>query len=207
MENVRINETRRRAALWNTRPPSTTCGLSASGSCSIRDLFSTTPTWALRPPQGPGPDGRAGGRSRCSASSIEALAGGFWILIRQERIYLELLEHVRDRILLICTPASTPKPTSRHCGGRRPRAQSQENSSERHPRPPVQRASSPSRRGDYLHNLLPTTTPNATSGCGSQAFPGELGLDRFYVEELERDYDDNGWDLEELYQIVRKGLS
>lgn len=58
----------------------------------------------------------------------------------------------------------------------------------------------------YLHNLLPTIV----SECDlilREDFLENSGLDRFYVEELERDYfEKNGLDLEDLYQI-RKGLN
>jgi len=58
----------------------------------------------------------------------------------------------------------------------------------------------------YLHTLLPTIV----SECNlmlREDFLKNSGLDRFYVEELERDYfEKNGLDLEDLYQI-RKGLN
>ncbi len=58
----------------------------------------------------------------------------------------------------------------------------------------------------YLHNLLPAIV----SDCNlllREDFLENSGLDRFYVEELERDYfEKNGLDLEDLYQI-RKGLN
>ncbi|MBK5276860.1 MAG: TIGR04442 family protein [Desulfuromonadales bacterium] len=58
----------------------------------------------------------------------------------------------------------------------------------------------------YLHTLLPTIV----SECNlllREDFLENSGLDRFYVEELERDYfEKNGLDLEDLYQI-RKGLN
>lgn len=58
----------------------------------------------------------------------------------------------------------------------------------------------------YLHNLLPAIV----SECNlvlREDFLENSGLDRFYVEELERDYfEKNGLDLEDLYQI-RKGLN
>ncbi len=58
----------------------------------------------------------------------------------------------------------------------------------------------------YLHTLLPTII----SECNlilREDFLKNSGLDRFYVEELERDYfEKNGLDIEDLYQI-RKGLN
>ena len=58
----------------------------------------------------------------------------------------------------------------------------------------------------YLHNLLPIIIGGKDSAL-REDFLENSGLDRFYVEELEREYFElNGLDLEELYQI-RKGLS
>jgi uncharacterized protein (TIGR04442 family) len=58
----------------------------------------------------------------------------------------------------------------------------------------------------YLHNLLPLIVSGRDSAL-REDFLENSGLDRFYVEELEREYFElNGLDLEELYQI-RKGLS
>ena len=58
----------------------------------------------------------------------------------------------------------------------------------------------------YLHSLLPQIITERNVGL-REDFLDNSGLDRFYVEELEREYyDKNGLDLEELYQI-RKGLS
>lgn len=58
----------------------------------------------------------------------------------------------------------------------------------------------------YLHSLLPTIISERHVGL-REDFLENSGLDRFYVEELEREYyEKNGMDLEGLYQI-RKGLS
>ena len=58
----------------------------------------------------------------------------------------------------------------------------------------------------YLHTLLPSIIVDRNVGL-REDFLLNSGLDRFYVEELERDYyEKNDMDLEELYQI-RKGLS
>lgn len=58
----------------------------------------------------------------------------------------------------------------------------------------------------YLQTLLPRIV--ATRNIAArEAFLANSGLDRFYVEELERAYyESNGLDLEQLYQI-RQGLS
>lgn len=58
----------------------------------------------------------------------------------------------------------------------------------------------------YLHTLLPAIIAEHDIGL-REDFLRNSGLDRFYVEELEREYyEKNGLDLDELYQI-RKGLS
>lgn len=58
----------------------------------------------------------------------------------------------------------------------------------------------------YLHNLLPLIVSGSDSAL-REDFLENSGLDRFFVEELEREYFElNGLDLEQLYQI-RKGLS
>ncbi len=58
----------------------------------------------------------------------------------------------------------------------------------------------------YLHSLLPQIIAECNVGL-REDFLENSGLDRFYVEELEREYyEKNGLDIEELYQI-RKGLS
>jgi uncharacterized protein (TIGR04442 family) len=58
----------------------------------------------------------------------------------------------------------------------------------------------------YLHNLLPRIAASRDSAL-REDFLDNSGLDRFYVEELEREYFElNGLDLDSLYQI-RKGLN
>ncbi len=58
----------------------------------------------------------------------------------------------------------------------------------------------------YLHSLLPQIIADRNMGL-REDFLENSGLDRFYVEELEREYyEKNGLNLEDLYQI-RKGLS
>lgn len=58
----------------------------------------------------------------------------------------------------------------------------------------------------YLQHLLPKIILDRDV-AQREEFLASSGLDRFYVEELEREYyENNGLDLEELYQI-RQGLS
>jgi uncharacterized protein (TIGR04442 family) len=57
----------------------------------------------------------------------------------------------------------------------------------------------------YLQSLLPTIIADKNTEL-REDFLANAGLDRFYVEELEREYyEQNGLDLEEMYQI-RQGL-
>jgi uncharacterized protein (TIGR04442 family) len=57
----------------------------------------------------------------------------------------------------------------------------------------------------YLQSLLPTIIAGKNTIL-REDFLANAGLDRFYVEELEREYyEQNGLDLEEMYQI-RQGL-
>jgi len=58
----------------------------------------------------------------------------------------------------------------------------------------------------YIHNLLPRIIAENDSSL-REDFLENSGLDRFYIEELEREFFElNGLDMEELYQI-RKGLN
>jgi uncharacterized protein (TIGR04442 family) len=58
----------------------------------------------------------------------------------------------------------------------------------------------------YLHNLLPRIIAEQDTAL-REDFLDNSGLDRFYVEELEREYFDlNGLPMEDLYQI-RKGFN
>ncbi len=58
----------------------------------------------------------------------------------------------------------------------------------------------------YIHSLLPTVIANKDIAL-REDFLENSGLDRFYVEELEREYYElNDLSMEELYQI-RKGLN
>jgi uncharacterized protein (TIGR04442 family) len=57
----------------------------------------------------------------------------------------------------------------------------------------------------YLQSLLPSIIAEKNAAL-REDFLANAGLDRFYLEELEREYyEENGLDLEEMYQI-RQGL-
>jgi len=58
----------------------------------------------------------------------------------------------------------------------------------------------------YIHNLLPEILASRDTAL-REDFLENSGLDRFYVEELEREYfEHNGLEMDELYEI-RKGLT
>lgn len=142
-----------------------------------------------------------------SASSIEALGRRLLDIDQEERIYLALLEHVRDRIRNFYSRFNTKADQQ---------ALRREVTEELKARKRIQ-SDIPDhlfnetiftikKEAMYLHTLLPTIISECNVGL-REDFLENSGLDRFYVEELERDYyEKNGLDLEELYQI-RKGLS
>ncbi|ABL01005.1 TIGR04442 family protein [Pelobacter propionicus] len=142
-----------------------------------------------------------------SASSIEALARRLLDIDQEERIYLALLEHVRDRIRNFYSRFTTKADQQ---------ALRREVTEELKARKRIQgdipdhlfneTIFTIKKEAMYLHTLLPTIISECNVGL-REDFLENSGLDRFYVEELERDYyEKNGLDLEELYQI-RKGLS
>ena len=58
----------------------------------------------------------------------------------------------------------------------------------------------------YIHNLLPKIISSKDTSL-REDFLDNSGLDRFYVEELEREYFElNSLDIEDLYSI-RKGFA
>ncbi len=142
-----------------------------------------------------------------SASSIEALARRLLDIDQEERIYLALLEHVRDRIRNFYSRFTTKADQQ---------ALRREVTEELKARKRIQgdipdhlfneTIFTIKKEAMYLHTLLPTIISECNVGL-REDFLENSGLDRFYVEELERDYyEKNGLDLEELYHI-RKGLS
>lgn len=139
--------------------------------------------------------------------TIEKLHEMLVAIDQEERISLVLLEHVRDRIRNFYSKFST------------------KSDQEALKREVVEELKTKKRIKDdvpdhlfseiiftikkeamYLHSLLPAIIADRDVGL-REDFLENSGLDRFYVEELEREYyEKNGLDMEELYQI-RKGLS
>jgi uncharacterized protein (TIGR04442 family) len=205
MENVRINDEMLRgllehkAAFDNLRPD-------CFRELFIRDLFENAYL------------GRFGRRKvqalmdgleeiEASASSIESLGRQLQEIDQEERIYLALLEQARDRIRNFYSRFSTRADQQ---------ALRREVTEELKAKKRIQgeipdhlfneTIFTIKKEAMYLHTLLPAIISESDVGL-REDFLENSGLDRFYVEELERDYyEKNGLDLEELYQI-RKGLS
>lgn len=140
-------------------------------------------------------------------SSIDALRQRLMEIDAEERIYNTLLEHVRDRIRSFY---------SRFNSKADQQALRREVTTELKTRKRIQSdITEPlfnetiftiKKEAMYLQSLLPAIISERNIGL-REDFLENSGLDRFYVEELEREYyEKNGLDLSELYQI-RKGLS
>lgn len=140
-------------------------------------------------------------------SSIEALSGRLTDIDREERIFNALLEHVRDRIRNFY---------SRFSSHADQQALRREVTEELKSRKRIQTdipdhlfnetIFTIKKEAIYLHSLLPAIISECDMGL-REDFLLNSGLDRFYVEELEREYyEKNGLDPEGLNQI-RKGLS
>jgi uncharacterized protein (TIGR04442 family) len=142
-----------------------------------------------------------------SNSSFEVLSQRLMELDKEERIYIALLEHVRDRIRNFY---------SRFNSKADQQALRREVTEELKTKKRIQKdipdhlfnetIFTIKKEAMYLHTLLPTIISECNVGL-REDFLENSGLDRFYVEELEREYyEKNDLDLEGLYQI-RKGLS
>ncbi|MFZ2948486.1 MAG: TIGR04442 family protein [Desulfuromonadaceae bacterium] len=142
-----------------------------------------------------------------SRSTVEKLHRQLKEIDKEERISIVLLEHVRDRIRNFYSKFTTKA------------------DQEALRREVVEELKTKKRFGTdipdhlfneiiitikkeavYLHSLLPQIIAEKNVGL-REDFLENSGLDRFYVEELERQYyEKNDLDIEKLYQI-RKGLS
>ena len=140
-------------------------------------------------------------------STIEELHSQLAEIDKEERIAIVLLEHVRDRIRNFYSKFTTKSDQE---------ALRREVVEELKTKKKIS-ADIPDhlfnetiftikKEAMYLHSLLPQIIAERNVGL-REDFLDNSGLDRFYVEELEREYyDKNGLDIEELYQI-RKGLN
>jgi len=125
----------------------------------------------------------------------------------EERISINLLEHVRDRIRNFYSKFTTKSDQE---ALRREVGEELKTKKRISAEIPVHLFNETiftiKKEAMYLHSLLPQIITERNVGL-REDFLENSGLDRFYVEELEREYyEKNGLDFEELYQI-RKGLS
>lgn len=139
--------------------------------------------------------------------SIEALVGELQKVNEEERLFYMLLEHVRERIRNFYSRYTTKADQD---------ALKREVAEElRHKK--LYAGDIPDdlfhetiltikKEAIYLHNLLPKIISDRDVAL-REDFLENSGLDRFYVEELEREYYElNDLNMEELYQI-RKGFN
>jgi len=142
-----------------------------------------------------------------SSGSIERLTGQLMEIDQEERISIILLEHVRDRIRNFYSKFGTKadQEALRREVNEELRTEKLISSDI-----PVHLFNETiftiKKEAMYLHSLLPTIVAERNVGL-REDFLDNSGLDRFYVEELEREYyEKNDLDMEGLYKI-RKGLS
>lgn len=150
-------------------------------------------------------DGLAG--IEAHRTTIEDLLAELKVIDQEERISIVLLEHVRDRIRNFYSKFSTKADQE---------ALRREVTEELKTKKRIQMdipdhifnetIFTIKKEAMYIHSLLPTIISERNMGL-REDFLENSGMDRFFVEELEREYyEKNGLDLEDLYQI-RKGLS
>jgi uncharacterized protein (TIGR04442 family) len=139
--------------------------------------------------------------------TIERLTEQLMEIDQEERISIILLEHVRDRIRNFYSRFNTKADQEALR-----REVSEELKAKKRIRNDIpvhlfnETIFTIKKEAMYLHSLLPQIIAERNVGL-REDFLENSGLDRFYVEELEREYyEKNGLDIEELYQI-RKGLS
>ncbi len=142
-----------------------------------------------------------------SSGSIEQLTEQLEAIDQEERISIVLLEHVRDRIRNFYSKFSTKADQE---ALRREVSEELRTKKRIKDDIPVHLFNETiftiKKEAMYLHSLLPTIIAELNVGL-REDFLENSGLDRFYVEELEREYyEKNDLDLDSMYQI-RKGLS
>jgi uncharacterized protein (TIGR04442 family) len=140
-------------------------------------------------------------------SSIEELYRKLTEIDQEERIAIVLLEHVRDRIRNFYSKFTTKANQEALRREVTEELKTKKRVSTDIPDHLFNEAIfTIKKEAMYLHSLLPQIIAERNVGL-REDFLENSGLDRFYVEELEREYyEKNGLNIEELYQI-RKGLS
>jgi uncharacterized protein (TIGR04442 family) len=139
--------------------------------------------------------------------SIEELNTRLVDIDQEERIFTVLLEHVRDRIRNFYSKFNTKADQE---ALRREVVEELKNKKRIKSDIPVhlfdEAIFTIKTEAMYLHSLLPSIIAELNVGL-REDFLENSGLDRFYVEELEREYfEKNELDMDGLYQI-RKGLN
>jgi uncharacterized protein (TIGR04442 family) len=139
--------------------------------------------------------------------TITALMEQLLQIDNDERLYLTLLEHVKDRIRNFYSKYATKGDQDALKKELTEELQHKKLIEGSVPQHLFQEAIlTIKKEAVYIHNLLPQIIAEKNSSL-REDFLENSGLDRFYVEELEREFFDlNGLNLEELYQI-RKGLN
>jgi uncharacterized protein (TIGR04442 family) len=139
--------------------------------------------------------------------SIERLTEQLMEIDQEERISIILLEHVRDRIRNFYSKFSTKAEQEALR-----REVSEELKTKKRIKNDIpthlfnETIFTIKKEAMYLHSLLPTIVAEQNVGL-REDFLQNSGLDRFYVEELEREYyEKNDLEMEGLYQI-RMGLN
>lgn len=150
-------------------------------------------------------NGLAGIEAR--TSSISELHQDLNDIDKEERISVLLLEHVRDRIRNFYSKFNTKADQDALRREVIEELKTKKSLKEELPDRLFEEAIfTIKKEAMYLHSLLPQIISERNVGL-REDFLENSGLDRFYVEELEREYfEKNGLDIEDLYQI-RKGLS
>ena len=145
--------------------------------------------------------------AKARRTTIGELNGRLQEIDREERISIVLLEHVRDRIRNFYSKFST-----RADQEALRREVTEELKTKKHLREDVpdhlfhETIFTINKEIMYLQTLLPTIIAERNVAL-REDFLANCGMDRFYVEELEREFFElNELSLEELYQI-RKGLN
>lgn len=140
-------------------------------------------------------------------STIEELHRQLTGIDQEERIAIVLLEHVRDRIRNFYSKFTTKadqEALRREVGEELKTKKRISGDIPNHLF--VETIFTIKKEAMYIHSLLPQIIAERNVGL-REDFLDNSGLDRFYVEELEREYyEKNGLDIGGLYQI-RKGLS
>jgi uncharacterized protein (TIGR04442 family) len=205
MENVRLTEERIRSLLGNRREfdalaPGLFDRLFFQGVLGNKYLgrFGRRKLLTLQKGLGQIEEGRL---------TVQGLLGQLQEIDRQESLYASLLVHVKERIRNFYSRYSTRAEQEALAAEV---AEEMRNKGALRGEIPAslfhEVVVNIKKEAVYLHNLLPRVVAERDTAL-REDFLDNSGLDRFYVEELEREYFElNALPLEDLYQI-RKGLN